>query len=198
MRQGAPLNLVDTNITGPRIYSDASWKNKKIPGQTNAAATGIGIFMEFSQNGHSFTIMIQASTTMTSSVLQAEAKALLLATQFSEKLGIVKPTMLTDNKTLAKAVASRRLDTDHMHWNTRDILARILNSMSNLQAQVFHIKRNVNGVAHNCAHQVLTNSVGPPILSCSSSAHSSPSCPAISILQNVEWLGFVIHAVHCY
>jgi hypothetical protein len=97
------------------------------------------------------------------------------------------PTLLTDNKLLAKAVASRRIDSKHMHWKTRHILAKILNSTSASQTQVFHIKRDLNGVAHNCAHQVFRTTLGPPIFSCSSSAHATPSCPAISLLQNCVW-----------
>jgi hypothetical protein len=95
------------------------------------------------------------------------------------------------------AVASRKLDSNHMHWNARDILVRILSSTSKLQAQVFHIRREINDIAHSCAHQVLRTSLDAPILCCSSSAHASSFCPAISFLQNAEWTGFVILAVHC-
>jgi hypothetical protein len=51
-------------------------------------------------------------------------------------------------------------------------LAMILNAASKLQAEVFHIKRDVNGIAHNCARQVLRSYLGPPILGYSSSAHA--------------------------
>jgi hypothetical protein len=50
--------------------------------------------------------MIQASTSLTSSVLQAEAKALLLAAKLTMLLNINRPTFLTDNQILAKAAAS--------------------------------------------------------------------------------------------
>jgi ribonuclease HI len=141
--------------------------------------------------------MIQASVPLASLVLQAEAKAMLLAAQIAEKFQLSRPTILTDNKLLAKAVASMKIDSVHMHWNTRDTLARILNTTSKLQARVFHIKRDLNGVAHKCAHQVLRNSLGPPLFGCSSSAHTTPSCLAISVLQDSEWPGFVIHDVQC-
>jgi hypothetical protein len=142
--------------------------------------------------------MLQASTSLTSSVLQAEAKAMLLAVLLSEAFKISRPTLLTDNKLLAKAVADRKLDSDHIHWNARDSLANILNSTNRLQARVFHIKRDINEIAHNCAHKVLRNSQGPPILRCSSSAHASPSCPILSIFKHSEWQEFVIHDVQCF
>jgi hypothetical protein len=46
--------------------------------------------------------MIQASTSITSSVLQAEAKALLLAARLKTLLNINLPTFLTKNQNLAR------------------------------------------------------------------------------------------------
>jgi ribonuclease HI len=192
--QGETLTS-DRNILGAKIFSDASWKRKKVP--ADYETTGIGVFIQFDINGLNYNVMIQASVPLASSVLQAEAKAMLLAAQIAEKSQISRPTMLTDNKLLAKAVASMKIDSVHMHWNTRDTLARILNTTSKLQARVFHIKRDLNGVAHKCVHQVLRNSLGPPLFGCSSLAHTTPSCLAISVLQDSEWPGFVIHDVQC-
>jgi hypothetical protein len=49
---------------------------------------------------------------------------------------------MTDNKLLATPVENRKTDSNHMHWKTRETLAMIINSMSNLQANVFHITRD--------------------------------------------------------
>jgi hypothetical protein len=84
-------------------------------------------------------------------LIQAEAEAMLLGLLAADKLQIRSPTVLKDNRSLALAVASNRVDSHHIHWNSREFLARILNSMSNFQGQIFHIKRDLNGVADNCA-----------------------------------------------
>uniref|UniRef100_A0ACD5YHZ6 Uncharacterized protein n=1 Tax=Avena sativa TaxID=4498 RepID=A0ACD5YHZ6_AVESA len=102
---------------------------------------------------------------------------------------------MIDNSVLAKAVASKKLDTDLLHWNYRDTLAVILNSLTTLQAKVFHISRNVNGIAHSCANQVLRYPLGSPIYECTSSAHSKPLCHVLSRIQISNWQGFVIHSV---
>jgi ribonuclease HI len=184
----------DIVISGPRIFSDASCKNQNTSGTARTQATCIGVFIQLKHGGHNFSIKIQVSISPTSSVLQAEARALLLAAEVAKKLRI---TILTDNNHLAKAVASRKLDSDHMHWDTRDTFAKILNSTSSLQATVFHISREFNTIAHTCAHQVLSNSLSPPILACSSSAHAPHTCPVVSVLKHSEWTGFVIRNVQC-
>jgi hypothetical protein len=68
---------VDNNISGAKIFSDASWKNKKVLGFIVIESTGIGIFIQFSREGLDFNIKIQASSGLTDSVIQAEAKAML-------------------------------------------------------------------------------------------------------------------------
>lgn len=116
--------------------------------------------------------MIQASTLQESSVFQAEAKALLMAAKLTEILRIDRPTFLMDNQVLAKTAAGRRLDHPLLHWNARAYLADYLEATSGSSQQVFHIPRELNEVAHNCAAQVLRRSLNKPIYRCSSSAHS--------------------------
>jgi hypothetical protein len=112
-------------------------------------------------------------------------------------LNINRPTFLTDNQILAKAAASWRLDHPLLHWNTRHTMASFFDISATLAPQVFHIKRDLNGVAHDCAHQVLRQSLSQPIFSCICPAHSSPTCPAISTLENFVCQDFVINAVWC-
>jgi hypothetical protein len=119
---------------------------------------------------------------------------MLLAAQIAQVLQIHRPTMLTDNKMLAKAVESKRTDSEYVHWNCRDSFAHVVAATSKLQAQVFH-KRDLNGIAHS--HQVLRKSTNSPTLGCTSSAHSAESCPVIYAFQTTFWLDFVIHTVHC-
>jgi hypothetical protein len=189
----------DIHISGPKIFSDATWKKRQMfAGNSGLERTGIGVFLQFADSGdRRLTVMIQASAPPADSVLQAEAKAMLLAALVAQALHIHKPTMLTDNKNLAKAVASKKLDSVHIHWNCRDTLADIFATASILHAQVFHIKRDLNDIAHNCAHQVLRSSPNAPTFGCTSSAHFSTPCPVIATLQNSVWQGFVINDVLC-
>jgi ribonuclease HI len=194
--QGCTLRS-DLLISGARVYADASWKCNKTPAAAGSTVTGIGVFLQYETNGQSFKVMIQASTTLLPSVLQAEAKALLLAAKLAEWLQIDKPTFLTDNQVLAKAAASRTIDHALLHWEARNILADFFNATHRSGAQVFHIRRDLNFVAHNCAHQVLRQDLSQPIYSCVRSAHANSPCPAISVLQNLVCQDFVIHAVLC-
>ena len=114
---------------------------------------------------------------------------MLLGTKIKKLLGIDR------TRILSRAVTSARLDNDFIHWDTMHMLAKLLHYSYSSYAQVFHIKRDLNVVAHNRAKQVLRNSLGPTY-SCVCSAHSTP-CPTISALQLSDWQEYVIHAVLC-
>jgi hypothetical protein len=141
--------------------------------------------------------MIQASVAHEHSVFQAEARALLLAATIARILDIRGPTFLTDNQVLAKIAASRKLDHQLLEWNARNSLANFFDVTSNTTPQVFHISRNLNGVAHKCAAQVLRRSLNTPIYACSSSTHSQETCPVVSILKNVNLQDFVLNTAWC-
>lgn len=142
-------------------------------------------------------MQIQASTVITSSPLQAEALALLFAAQIAHCLQIVQPTFLTDSLSLALVVANRSISEASTPWTIRKTLADFFSFSRDLHSQVFHISREINGIAHNVAHQVL-RSVSEPDISCFASAHRHLTCPIVSRLSNFNFQGFVIHAVRCY
>ena len=125
--------------------------------------------------------MIQAAIPVTASVLQAKAEALLFAAQVASALNIQQPSFLTDNSTLALAAASNSFD--QVPWEIRRHIANFNQSTTSSTAAVYHIKRDLNGVAHNCAHQALRQSLSQPIHSCSNSAHRNLSCPILSAVQ---------------
>ena len=137
-------------------------------------------------------VQIQASTEPTFSPLQAEAHALVLAARVTQLLQIREPTFLTDNLSLAKAATSRNVSADAIPWSIRKLIAEFYNTTRQLQSQVFHISRGINGIAHNVAHQVLTRAIGP-VFSCFSSTG-----PVISTLFSCNIQGVVFHVVHCY
>lgn len=151
----------DLFIPGVKIFSDASWKNAKIPGLVaGTTATGIGIFMQIPEGDHCTKVQIQASAPTTSTPLQAEAVALLLAATTAQYLQVQQATFLTDNLTLARAAANRDLVSDKVHWETRKALADYILATTGLQTQVYHISRDLNGIAHSVAHQVGNGNIG--------------------------------------
>ena len=155
------------------------------------------MFLSFSQDQAKVNVQIQASTQNTSSPLQAEALALLFAAQVARRLQISRPTFLTDCLSLAKAAAARSVLADSTPWTIRTSLAEFFSFTNDLQAQVYHISREINGISHNVAHQVL-RSLPEPDTSCFASAHTNMLCPVVSLLSNFNFQGYVIHAVRCY
>ena len=196
-QQGCTVRT-DLLISGAKIYSDAAFNWSKIPGLVHGTtATGVGVFLCFLQDQAEVNVQIQASTQNTSTPLQAEALAFLLAAQIAHRLHINRPTFLTDCLSLAKAAAERSVLADSTPWSIRKYLAEFFSLTKDLQAQVFHISREINGIAHNVAHQVLRCSIEPDI-SCFASAHSHRTCPVVSLLSNINFQGYVLHAVRCY
>ncbi|XP_044444408.1 uncharacterized protein [Triticum aestivum] len=188
----------DLQVTGPKVYSDAAFRCKKIPGLTQGSvATGIGIYLSLPQDQLEVNVQIQASTVITDTPLQAEALALLLAARVAKQLCISQPTFLADNLSLASWAASRKIKESTTPWTIRKILVDFFCYSSDLQSQVFHISREINGIAHNVAHQVLTSVVEPDIC-CFASAHRNMTCPVVFLLSTFQFQGFVIHAVRCF
>lgn len=188
----------DLLVTGPRVYSDAAFRCKKIPGlPQGSAATGVGVYLSLPQDPMEVNVQIQASTVTTDTPLQAEALALLLAAQVAKRLNIFQPTFLTDCLSLASFAAKRKIAETTIPWTIRKVLAEFFCFSSDLHSQVFHISREINGIAHNVAHQVLT-SLEEPDICCFASAHRNMTCPVVSLLSNFQFQGFVIHAVRYY
>ena len=188
----------DLIIKGPKIYSDAAFWTSKIPGALRGqVGTGIGIYFSLPADHGELNIQIQASTPVTIDPIQAEATALACAAMLANFLNVQQPTFLTDCLPLASAVASKNISYPATPWNIRNYLASFIKSYTNLNAQVFHISRNLNGVAHNLAQQVY-QSVRGPILDCSSHSHASDDCPVSAILGDFNFSGFQVHKVYCF
>lgn len=195
--QGTSLRT-DLLVKGPKDFSDAAFKTKKVPGlMQGTSATGIGVYIAWPQLQFEINVQVQASAPLTESPLQAEALALSLAAQLALKLNILHPTFLTDCLTLASSAATGKLQDPSIPWCIRKPLAIYFKHANSMQPQVFHISREVNGIAHNLAHQVFSSSNEPQIC-CFASAHRHISCPVVALLSNLQVQGFTIHAIHCY
>jgi hypothetical protein len=194
--QGDTLKT-DVMIHGTKIYSDATWKTKKTPGRAGTTSTGIGVYCQIGESNFNISALIQASTPTTPSVLQAEAEAFLLAARIASILRLKQPTFLTDCSTLAKAAVAPSVSHPQIPWEIRRYIVNYFNLTQSLGAAVYHIKRDINGVAHNCAHQAIRQNVSEPIFSCSNSAHKNISCPLLSAVKQMQSHDIVIHAVNC-
>jgi hypothetical protein len=193
--QGSTITT-DKVISGAVVFCDASWKCRDIPGAAGLEATGIGVYIRADIEGKLCSLMIQASAMLASSAFHAEAMALLLAAALVRILNITRPSYLSDNQILAKVAATRRLDHPLLRWDSRSAFADFLDATSQSSLQVFHIKRDLNRVAHNCAKQALRRCLEQPIFCCSS-AHVASQCPVISVLQSAMLQGFVLNVVFC-
>jgi hypothetical protein len=196
IKQGETIKT-DLAIQGNKIFSDAAWKTKKVPGSQGRVHTGLGVYCQIQQSQLMATILIQASTDKAPSPLHAEALALLLAATIADRLQASQVTFLTDNLILSRATAVVKTTDPRVPWEIREQIANYKQVSRGLQTQVYHIKRNINGVTHNCAHQAIRQSQSLPIFSCSSSAHRQGNCPIALALQNFYLQGIVMHAVNC-
>jgi hypothetical protein len=98
-------------------------------------ATGIEVFCQLKGNQLEDMIMIQASTQVTNSVLQAEAEAMLFAARLTSVLNIQGHSFFTDNKVLALAAAASSLD--QVPWEIRRQIADLKNLHLTSQAAVY-------------------------------------------------------------
>ena len=194
--QGSTITMNEMTISNA-IFCDASWKCRNSQHSDGEEATGIGVYIQADIGGDKCSLMIQASTSIASSAFQAEAMALRLAATLANLLNISMPIYLLDNQVLAKVAASRELNHTLLRWDSREILADFFESTSNTSCQVYHIKRNYNEIAHNCAAQATRQRLQQPTFRCTCSAHVADNCPIVSVLRTNQLQGYVLHDVTC-
>ncbi|KAI4991671.1 hypothetical protein ZWY2020_040057 [Hordeum vulgare] len=138
-------------------------------------------------------IQVHASASSTSTPLQAESIGLASAANIASQLNIVHATFLSDCLTLAKCVVLANTLDPSIPWNIRKDLTTFFKHFAALNPKVFHISREVNGVARNLAHRVFRSNRDTQIC-CFSRNHSSTS----SLLSNLQIPGVKIHTMHYY
>ena len=172
-------------------------KQKKAPTDTGRTTTGIGVFCHLCHQEGEMKILIQASIPKSPSPLLAEAIALVFAANLAIQLNISQVTFLTDNLILARAAAADKISDGVVPWELREQIAQYKKASRQITSQIYHIKRDINGIAHNCSQQALRQSLSLPIHSCSNSAHAHNICPIVLAVNNIKLKGLVIHAVQC-
>ena len=90
--------LLPALIPGTRIYTDAAMAPDSLPQATRKA--GLGIFIVNAHQPNQSAVYIKAISPQTTSVLMAEAAALMLAADIASALQIRQPTFLSDNQQL--------------------------------------------------------------------------------------------------
>jgi hypothetical protein len=180
-----------------KTFSDAAWKFTKEPESDKQVTTGIGVHCQLQDLHCKAFVFVQASIPMTPSVLQAEAEALLFAAKIANILQIGHVAFLTDNIALAKAAKSSCLVQSQVPWEIRQQRAHFKSITKSFSHAVYHIKRDLNKEAHECAHQATKQAPFSPTLRCSNSSHRNSPCPIISRLLSLSLHGFVIHNVTC-
>jgi hypothetical protein len=134
-------------------------------------------------NQHITDVFISAKTSPVSTPIQAEAEGLLIATNIASSLLLQEPYFFTDNLGLAKAVQAHGGADPNVLWEIRRQAVQFQKSSQLLRPRIFHIKRSLNVLTHNCAHQAKTLARASPLCSCNNSTHTSSSCP-VSVAIN--------------
>jgi hypothetical protein len=130
------------------------------------------VFLQAADTDKEFKLMMQATSTKAQSPLQAEAKALLFASSVAVSLQLHGPAFLSDNLILAKAAAARR-PAWLLNWEIRGTMIDFYLQSSPMKPAIFHILRNLDGVAHNCAQQVPTQSLQQHVFRCINPSHGN-------------------------
>jgi hypothetical protein len=184
----------DFYFAGPKLYVDAAWK---LPRHSTETTASLGVYLTFKEQNSHIDVLILAIKHGVTSPIQAEAHALTLAGRLAAGLRLREPTFFSDCANLVKAVAAQGASNPAMLWEIRRQAIEFQEDTRSLQPRIFHVKREINGVAHNCAHQAKRSMRSEPTRSCRNSAHSSSSCPVLAACLALESQGVVIIDVQC-
>ena len=106
--------------------------------------------------------------------------SLSCAAHLALRLNLANSTFLMDCLSLASFAAVRNISATP--WNIRNDLAHFFKDTSNLNAQVFHISREINGIVHNLAQQVF-RAIGDTRLSFFAARLTHGLCPILPLLE---------------
>jgi hypothetical protein len=187
---------VSTNFyfVGPKLYVDATWK---LPRHRTETTAGLGIYLTFKEQHSHTDVLILALKHGVPSPIQAGAHALMLAGRLAAALRLQEPSFFLDCANLVKAAAAQGVANPAMLWEIHRQAIEFQEETKSLQPRIFHVKREINGVAHNCAQQAKRSMRSEPTRSCRNSAHSSSSCPVLDACLTLELQDVVLLDVQC-
>jgi hypothetical protein len=139
-----------TLLSCPRCYTDASIIPDTIKQTTRKAR--LGVLIVNSQMQPIQNIYIQGSIDNSSSVLLAEAAALLLAASMADRIHLHSPNYLSDNQQLVSFFNG----TDHSSppdWRIKNFTHQFMNYNKQNNFKIFKIRRQANQTAHLLAKQ---------------------------------------------
>jgi hypothetical protein len=79
-----------------------------------------------------------------------------------------------------------------MLWEIRRHAIEFQNITASMSPKIFHIKRDINVVAHHCAHEAKSHLRTRPTHFCGNLTHRNSACPVLVAIDGLRLPNYVI------